>query len=170
MRRGLAALARPDVEVRRSQRAIVQTEDRRYERPGCDPQEIPRRGATRDRHALRHARRGRQRGVLQARVRRVRMPVDPAEAFAALDVRVGTIAEARPFEGARKPSYQLTIDFGPTIGRKQSSVQLTVHYKPEELIGKQIIAAVNRGPKKKPPSSTRGSFSACPISAATRGC
>lgn len=76
------------------------------------------------------------------------MPVDPAEAFAVLDVRVGTIAEAKPFDGARKPAYQLTIDFGPTIGRKQSSAQLTVHYQAEELIGKQIIAAVNLGPKK----------------------
>ncbi len=76
------------------------------------------------------------------------MPVDPAEAFGALDVRIGTVAEVKPFPAARKPSYQLTVDFGPGIGRKQSSAQITVHYQPTELIGKQVIAAVNLGPKK----------------------
>jgi tRNA-binding protein len=74
--------------------------------------------------------------------------VDGAQAFATLDVRVGTIAEVKPFPAARKPAYQLVIDFGPQIGRKQSSAQLTQHYKPDELVGRQVIAAMNLGPKK----------------------
>lgn len=68
--------------------------------------------------------------------------------FARVDIRVGTIIEAAPLEGARKPAYRLTIDFGPEIGQRKSSAQITVHYKPEELIGRQVAAVVNFPPRQ----------------------
>jgi len=70
------------------------------------------------------------------------------EAFAALDIRTGTIVTAEPFPEARKPAYKLTIDFGGELGSKRSSAQLTARYKFEELIGKQIVAVVNFPPKR----------------------
>lgn len=66
------------------------------------------------------------------------------DAFETLDVRVGRIIEATVNAKARKPSYILRVDFGP-LGQKTSSAQLTVHYTPEQLIGRQVVAAMNLG-------------------------
>ena len=68
--------------------------------------------------------------------------------FMKLDIRVGTIVEARPFEKARKPAYQLLVDLGPELGRKRSSAQITQQYAPEELVGKTLIAITNLPPRK----------------------
>ena len=70
--------------------------------------------------------------------------VTPTEAFEALDIRVGRVVEASVNAKARKPSYVLRIDFGP-LGHRTSSAQLTVHYTPEQLVGQQVVAAMNLG-------------------------
>lgn len=70
------------------------------------------------------------------------------EDFDLLDIRVGTITEAKPFPKARKPAYQLTIDFGAEIGVKRSSAQITVHYALDALVGRQVLAVVNFPPRQ----------------------
>ena len=68
--------------------------------------------------------------------------------FERVDIRVGTIVDAQPFPQARKPSIKLTIDFGLEVGMKKSAAQLTVHYRPDQLIGRQVCAVVNFPPRQ----------------------
>ena len=68
--------------------------------------------------------------------------------FLKLDIRVGVIVEVHDFPEARKPAYKLMIDFGPTLGKKLSSAQITHYYKKEDLLGKKVLAVVNFHPRQ----------------------
>ncbi len=68
--------------------------------------------------------------------------------FLKVDIRIGTVVEARPFPEARKPALILTLDFGGAIGRRTSSAQITQNHAPEELVGRQVLAVVNFPPRR----------------------
>ncbi|WP_084400035.1 tRNA-binding protein [Henriciella aquimarina] len=85
---------------------------------------------------------------------KIDLPNNPPEAetdfdtFRAVDIRVGTVLEAAPLEGARKPAIRLKIDFGEGVGVKKSSAQITDHYTPDQLVGRQVAAVVNFPPRQ----------------------
>ena len=74
-------------------------------------------------------------------------PISYAD-FERVDIRTGTIIDAQPFPEARKPAIKLWVDFGAGIGVKRSSAQVTLHYKPDQLIGRQVVAVVNFPPRQ----------------------
>ncbi len=68
--------------------------------------------------------------------------------FAKIDIRVGTVSRVEPYPQARKPTFKLWVDFGPEVGEKKSSAQITEHYAIESLVGRQVAAVVNFPPKQ----------------------
>lgn len=76
------------------------------------------------------------------------MPEISFDDFLAVDIRVGTVLEAAPLEGVRKPSIKMVIDFGEEIGRKKSSAQITEHYVSDTLVGRQVMGVVNFPPRQ----------------------
>jgi len=75
--------------------------------------------------------------------------------FLKVDIRVGEVLTAEPFPEARKPAYRLTIDFGPDVGVKKSSAQITRHYTPDQLVGRKVAAVVNFPPRQIGPMQSQ---------------
>ncbi|HEX4934980.1 MAG TPA: tRNA-binding protein [Gemmatimonadaceae bacterium] len=79
------------------------------------------------------------------------MPDITWDDFARVELRIGTVVRAEPFPEARRPAYKLWVDLGPELGVRKSSAQLTVHYTPETLVGRQVLAVTNFPPKQVGP-------------------